>query len=350
MTLVILFDISNIGDSMDNMHFTMILAIIIFVVTVILLLANISTGKNIAEGKKKLRKNNKIINDNQEVFDKMFDSYSELRSKFIKRITISLLVTLIVGIIFAFVFGESTPFPYIILIVVAIVFVFITSASYSSTFKNEIIGDIIKQYDRELEYYPNGGISGTDYRVCRFREYYDIYHAEDLIINRSKKFEFSDIHLEEREKDSEGHTHYETVYRGSFAKMEIKNINCKIFLGSYRDSIFGNNNFEHIDLESERFNKLFYAYTDNELLAYQILTPDVMEKFVALKENFFTDLDIRIIDNYLYMRFLTGDSFIPSLSNPNEEKENILESIAVLEEVIKTMDSVKTIIESKNIK
>ena len=33
------------------------------------------------------------------------------------------------------------------------------------------------------------------------------------------------------------------------------------------------------------FNKLFKACTNNELLAYKLLTPDVMEKFVKIKNK-----------------------------------------------------------------
>ena len=74
-----------------------------------------------------------------------------------------------------------------------------------------------------------------------------------------------------------------------------------------------------------------------------------MEEFVNIKNNTYGDIDIRIINNKLYIRFLSGNGFDSSSLTQNEDRENLYKSIAVLEEVMNAMDKVKKIIENKKI-
>ena len=65
-----------------------------------------------------------------------------------------------------------------------------------------------------------------------------------------------------------------------------------------------------------------------------------MEEFVRIKENTIGDIDIRIINDKLYIRF-SGTNGFDSMG------EDLFKSVAVLEEIMKTMDKIKKIIESK---
>ena len=69
---------------------------------------------------------------------------------------------------------------------------------------------------------------------------------------------------------------------------------------------------------------------------------------VHLKKNTYGDIDIRLLNRMLYVRFNSGDGFVPSLVSEKREKESIVASIAVLEEVINVMNNVKKLLESKN--
>ena len=132
--------------------------------------------------------------------------------------------------------------------------------------------------------------------------------------------------------------------------MDIKNTNFMIFLGSTKKKIiFGDNGFTNLEFENDEFNKLFKACTDNELLAYKLLTPDIMEEFVKVKKNTYGDIDIRILHDKLYIRFLSGDTFDSMPFNKSIEKKKLLQSLAILEEVMKTMNKVKKLIEEKEI-
>ncbi len=223
------------------------------------------------------------------------------------------------------------------------------SKNYKNSFKEKIVKGILKDYNSMLNYFPEKGIPEEEYDACKFKDKYDNYYSEDLITDNTNLFRFADVRTEVEYEDNDGHKSRTIVYSGSLACISIKNINCRIFLGNVKNNILSSEDYKKINFENEEFNKLFPTYTDDELTAYKILTPDVMERFSNLKKDAFTDIDIRFLNNKLYIRFVTGDGFTPSLFNPALEKKSIYTSIAVLEEVISTLSMVRDILEDKNL-
>ena len=87
-------------------------------------------------------------------------------------------------------------------------------------------------------------------------------------------------------------------------RIKIKDIGCRIFLGGIKTtSIFSKDDCMSIKFENDEFNDLFMAYSDNEIQAYKILTPDIMEEFVNIKKAAFSDIDIRILRQRIWSRF-----------------------------------------------
>ncbi len=275
------------------------------------------------------------------------NKYLSVTKRRIIKLTVIIINLLIIVIVY-FYLNKQIWIIFVCFLISAL-FLYKLDSNYKGYFKDNLIHKIISEYDANLKYYPIYGISKDEYKNCRFQEYFDYYHSEDLIINVKTGFQFADIILKREYTDSEGHTHTDVVYCGSLARLPIKNIHCNIYLGNTTCNIFGENNFAELDFENDEFNKMFGALSDNELQAYKILTPDVMEKFVELKKNFFTDLDIRLLNDCLYMRFLSGNGFVPSLTSIKKEQDSIITSLAVLHEVIDVMGKVKDIIENKNL-
>lgn len=332
---------------MNDTQFQLIFVILFAVVLILKSLNKIMKSDHVENNRKRVIENNETIKNNRVFFNKTVNENNTVRSNLTNKIFYVFIGMVVIFVILIFIVGMSSPLPYIVLIIAFIMYVYMANNSYSNKFKSTVLSDVIREYDPELEYYPFGGISGKEYRMCHFMEIYDYFHSEDLIVNQNKGFECCDITLEREYEDINDKIRHEIVFKGSLAKMEIKNIECNIFLGNYRSGIF-NNNFQKIAFENDTFNRVFTTYTDNELVAYKILTPDVMEQFVELKEKSLIDLDIRIINDHIYIRFLSGDSFIPVLHNEKEEIDNIMESLAMVEEIIKTMDAVKDIIAKKD--
>ncbi len=300
--------------------------------------------------KRELKNNNKYIESNKEKLSKLFDEkYQELEP--IKKRMICALVFLVVAIVSSFIINNK--YYSIIAIGITGIWLIVFFLDYNSNSDKkfyEIAREIIKDFDNELDYQPSMGFTSAEYGFCRFPETCDRFHSEDMIVNKSKGFQFADVLVESEYEDDDGHTHYSTEYQGSLAKMSIKDVDCKIFLGGMKTNwLFSNKDYIKIKFENDEFNDLFRAYADNELIAYKILTPDVMEEFVNIKKYSFGDVDIRILNNKLYIRFLSGNGFDSSSFSKEMDKENLCQSIAVLEEVMKTMEKVKKIIERKNV-
>ena len=81
----------------------------------------------------------------------------------------------------------------------------------------------------------------------------------------------------------------------------------------------------------------------------QVVKKDATGKIEEIDGERVTDIDIRLIRDRLYIRFLSGDSFDSLMFNKKEEKKNLIRSLAVLEEIMKTMEKIKEIIDKKTI-
>ena len=299
--------------------------------------------------KEKLSNNNEFVLKNKEMIEKSLD----MNSQELKSYRIRTLVALIFFImsLASFVIIDNKAISIALCIIMTIIFgvCYVSYNNKNSEKYDEIVQKTLHEIDSDFSYSPNAGFTEEEYKLCLFPEMCDRFSSEDMITNTKNNFCYSDILVESEHEDSDDRTYYITEFAGSLAKINIKNTNCRIYLGSTKEKfIFGKNDYIRINFENDEFNDLFRACSNNELLAYKILTPDVMEEFVNIKKNTYGDIDIRIIDDRLYIRFLTGNTFDSKLFGKESEKKELLQSIAILEEVMKTMEKVKGIIENKN--
>ncbi len=328
------------------MFFNRIALIVLFIIAFILFLISLKGRSNNIKYRSELTNSSDFVLRNKDLIERIIKENAIVQGRHSKQlISIIILVCFIVlGIVVAFISDGKLIFVSIILLIIGIVNLIIFNNSYQNRFKNMVIDKIINVYNSNFEYYPNDGFSHEEYNLCHFPEVCDIYSSEDLIIDHNSSFRYADILIESKTEDSDGHTYIATEYSGSLAFINIKDCHCEIYLGGMKKDSFIKN-FQHIKFENDTFNDLFCAYSTNELEAYKILTPDVMEQFVHLKENTYGDIDIRLLNNKLYIRFLSGDGFVPALFNKKRELNSIISSLAVLEEVVKVMNNVKNLIE-----
>ena len=176
--------------------------------------------------------------------------------------------------------------------------------------KKEFIGEhIIKNLLAEKlevnKYEPSDYINRDIIKNSSIMPNYDKIYGSDFISATYKgvKISYSDIKLERREtyRDSDGRrrTRYVTVFKGHFFRMylgnkidgyvrivERKNVRKKGFfsdlLGTAADLIGIKTNT--VELENEAFNNQFEVKTDNDELAFYILTPQFMENVVRADE------------------------------------------------------------------
>ena len=57
-------------------------------------------------------------------------------------------------------------------------------------------------------------------------------------------------------------------------------------------------------MDSSEFENLFYVYSDNSIVAMQILTSDIMEKLVAFEKRLDIHYELIVTGTEVFMRFL----------------------------------------------
>ena len=300
--------------------------------------------------RKKLASNNKFVINNKERFEQVMDNNSNELKSLRKRALLSVIFFVFSLFLLLLPLGGFFAIP---LFLASIITLGVNVSKYTSVNEEkyvEVVKNVLHEYDSDLEYMPTGGFGKSEYHTCLFPETCDRLDSEDMIINSKKNFCYADITAKSEHKDDDGDRCYEVEFQGSLARMDIRNVNCRIFLGRTSGKfLFGPFDYETIEFENDEFNKLFRACSDNELLAYKLLTPDIMEEFVNIKKNTYGDIDIRIIYDKLYIRFSSGNTFDSKLFNKKNEKQELLQSVAILEEVIKAMEKVKKIIDDKDL-
>lgn len=298
-----------------------------------------------------LAKKNKFIEKNRAKYEQMIsnnaNTLSNERKEFKRNLIIYVILCCIPLILFFVTKNGVFVFLFPVLLIVLGLIFNKKSGLYlvkSKEMYNESAKTILKELDPNLEYFPTRGIDYQEYKSLYFVENCDRFSSEDMIINEKTGFCSSDITIESEHEDDDGHTYYSTEYDGSLAKIDIKDIGCKIVLGGLSKYSFIEKNFSKIMFEHDEFNKEFLCFTDNELIAYKILTPDIMEELVNVKKNTIGDINVRLINNHLYIRFSGTNGFDGREDSANE----LFNSVAVLEEIMKTMNKIKEIIERKN--
>lgn len=120
---------------------------------------------------------------------------------------------------------------------------------------------------------------------------------EDQMIGNAHgaDFKFCEAHLETESRDKDGHTQWNTVFRGVLLQIDFH----REFLGRtvvLRDAGFFNAKkkagMKRVGLVDPVFEKIFEAYSTDQVESRYLLTPDFMQKLVDL-ENIVSGKKIR---------------------------------------------------------
>jgi hypothetical protein len=162
----------------------------------------------------------------------------------------------------------------------------------------------------------------------------DVYSSNDLTIAEYKKVGLAqaDVHIQNETTDSEGHTHYVTIFKGRFMIFEFpKQFNFKLELvgkkfRAYsvpkRDSGTGRKMVK-INTESDEFNHTFKIFGQDGFEAFYLLDPAMIVKIQAIAEHYNGRILFGFLDNKMLVAIDDGkDSFEPPRwpSKPIDEK------------------------------
>lgn len=162
-------------------------------------------------------------------------------------------------------------------------------------------------------------------------------------------FQFFEAHLEERRRttDSKGRTRtrWVTVFRGQCLRFEFH----KAFQGRtlvLRDAgilnVFrGVRGLEQVKLESNVFEKAFQVFSDDQVEARFLLTPDLMQRLINLEKVFHGGkLRCAFQDGELLIAVEGGDLFEPgSLFTPLDNPDRVRELLDDFAAIFNLIDS-----------
>lgn len=226
--------------------------------------------------------------------------------------------------------------------------------------KSLIVNPVAAQFGLSFDPEPGPQNSVIDLNEAGLLSNWDRANYEDRLEGHRNgvDFLFFEAHLEERRRttDSRGRTRtrWVTVFRGQCLRFRFH----KAFAGRtlvLRDAglfnIFGGGRgLEQVKLESNVFEQAFQVYSNDQVEARFLLTPDLMQRLIELEKVFHgSKLRCAFQDGELLIALEGGDLFEPGslftpLDNPDRVREllddfaaifNLIDAFADPEEVAK---------------
>lgn len=215
-------------------------------------------------------------------------------------------------------------------------------------YREEIINYLVKSYGLNYDY--SHGLDEREYISSKLPEKFDNFQSKDYIngiIDENIEFKMSYINTYKKEICTiDGKQHVEKIetFKGIFGRASIdKNINAEVIIDL--NDLKRKYDIKRIELDSIEFEKSFDCFSNNKVIALQILTPEVLEKINKLGDIFKKYMQIRIYNNTIYYRFYLEDVFLPSKFKNVLEKNRLQK---IYEVINNSVDLVKCIGESIN--
>ena len=180
--------------------------------------------------------------------------------------------------------------------------------------------------------------------------YYNSYVSDDYFEGKinNQNIKMADLLVQritvEKDKDGNEEKKVMTIFGGLFGKIELeKSINSN--LNITRDYSSSIKKTQKLEMDSYGFEKIFNVYTDNNIIAMQLLTSDIQEGLLDIYNKYKIDFHIIIKQNKMYVLFDTESMFevFSTKDNPSEVLKKYFEIMTfiyiLIEKILKTIES-----------
>lgn len=271
---------------------------------------------------------NKLYN---EIYNNYFDKYENIRKNAQKNVKYGAFLITIAFILFFIIQTLNNTILFVIVTIVLLIGSRLTlkgaisQNNYASKFKNEVITYFFKGLD--LEYTPK-----VDNELELINEYknacfdfspFDTYSFDDNItgkIDDNIVINIYDSHITCKTNSGDPSTNFGEVFEGLFAIINL-DLEKPVSMRITNESISKKSS---ISLDNTEFEKFFSVISDDDVIAYRLLTSDIMEQLLDFGLNYNLKFDIAIRKNKLYFRIHTGALFEPGMAKESIKKENFL--------------------------
>ena len=259
--------------------------------------------------------------------EKLRKKYAEKRRKIIMITAIVIIV--IIGLIMMGTGDFSSVISVLIFgITAGVVITELTTrkeaSDYRKAYKDYFVETTMKKYFTDLNYSHRAGMSRVTLDMTNMINTGSRFTSNDYTTGKYKGTLFSqaDIKIEEEYTDSDGDTHYTTIFSGRWMIFEFpKKFNFRIMIKGKRG---GNilikrkrtgdkkRKYEKIEVESGEFNKLFKLYAEDGFETFYLLDPAFIHNLTELGIESGGKILLCFVDNQLHVGINNyTDSFEP---------------------------------------
>jgi len=230
-----------------------------------------------------------------------------------KHLIIAGAIIILAAIIFFLLYQNNlnTDMMFLPMIIGALgaIYLFVHLAKFSSLkkeFKQTFLKELFASLIPGIEYMPGSGLSSQTVYEGEFLKKADRFHSEDYLQGKIDDVDFisSDVRLEERRvRHTKNGTqvYYVPYFVGRIFRFDFH----KELVGRLQVLESGSpksrRRFKKVELESIDFNKKFRVFSEEELTAFYILTPDIMEAIFALEKRHPGNISFSFSDQQLYI-------------------------------------------------
>lgn len=211
-------------------------------------------------------------------------------------------------------------------------------------FKQTVLKEMFKETIPGVNYSPEYGLDERTVYATDFLKRADRFHSEDFLEGQIDGVDFisSDVKLEERHVQHTKHgtrTYYVTYFLGRVFRFEFN----KEFAGRLQVLEAGSpksRGYNKVKLESVDFNKKFKTYSTEDITAFYILTPDIMEAIHKLEQRNPGRIGLSFVGDYLFVAINNNkDTFELKMFKEidNSMVEEFKKDILVIKDFIMTL-------------
>lgn len=228
-------------------------------------------------------------------------------------------------------------FPLFFFAVIFYIFIALASchkehAAYISAYKDYFVRTSLEKTFDNITYHESGSLYAPSYNFIRSGDH---YHSNDYISGTYQGINFSqaDVHIEDEYRDSDGHTHTTTVFRGRYMifdfnrnfedRMQIVSKKFHVARIKRTGKLF--HKTEKHEVESPTFNKNFKIYGEDGAEVFYILDPAFIDRIERLYADLQRPLMIGFDHQQMHIAVdRLADSFEPPrASKPLDETKEV---------------------------
>ena len=247
--------------------------------------------------------------------------------KMLRLIVVIIPVSVILSMLIGGVIGVILNFLPFIMVPVLIIYLIMNSVKgYNNSdytindYKAYVIKKAIEGQVEGLVYEPRFGLPESVYSDLNVMRHGNRYHKEDLITGKYKNVYFVQSDLKVQYESNGEHDTTTTYFRGRWIAIDYpKKFNGTVVI---IDNSFAygvkRKELEKIQLENPYFNDMFTVRASDMQLGYYLLTPQLVEKIMELKQSTNGNIIVCFKNGYLHIFINDGkDSFEPNINNVN---------------------------------